>query len=147
MFQNVTTMLVADDSHLILLLENNGMRLDLYECNMNDHQLAAAWDTGDRQELRDAIIMIVLFAMRDKAVNEVYNAFTAKGPNNYLSAEQKDILYELAEPRAVGARIRLVIFDGSNMLPTIFNQPVDIEKLGIELCLPHRGGSSVQCPS
>lgn len=138
MFESVSAMIIANDNHMILLLENNGMRLDLYEFSMNTHHFIAGWDTNDRQQLRDAIIMIVLFVLQDSDLNEVYNGFIGPGKNGFLSDKQKNILYELAESRAAKARIKVVIFDGSDMLPTIFDQPVNLEKLNIHLCLPYR---------
>ncbi len=138
MFESVSAMIIANDNHMILLLENNGMRLDLYEFQMNTHHFIAGWDTNDRQQLRDAIIMIVLFVLQDSDLNEVYNGFIGPGKNGFLSDKQKNILYELAESRAAKARIKVVIFDGSDMLPTIFDQPVNLEKLNIHLCLPYR---------
>ncbi|MGA2222981.1 MAG: hypothetical protein ABSH41_00885 [Syntrophobacteraceae bacterium] len=137
MFQYVTAIILANNDHMILLLENNGMRLDLYECGMDRHYLIAGWNTNDREQLRDAIIMIVLFVIQDHDLNEVYNSFTSSGKSGVLSDTQKKILYELAEARVSKAQIKLVIFEGSDMLPTIFNQPVDLAKSNIQLCLPH----------
>jgi hypothetical protein len=128
---------------MITLIEKNGFMLILYRCESGGCQQIAVWKTTDRQQVPNAIVMIVLYVLVNEEVVEVYERLGGEevSQNPALTAPRK-ALFEFSEPRLrlhEDCKLRIVVFQGSDLLPTISEQYYAIkDRSNIELCLPYR---------
>jgi hypothetical protein len=126
---------------MITLIDNNGSMLVLYECESGGCQEIARWKTADRQQLQNAIVMIVLCVQRDEEVTEVYERLGGEevSESPALTAPRK-ALFLFSESRIYrhDLKLRVVVFENSTMLPTISEQYQSLkDRSNLVICLPH----------
>lgn len=120
---HATSIFFINDEYVIVLTENNCQSLGIIDIGNvnNDNSLMGSWETSDRRQLIDAIVMIALFIERNDNLTSLYNRLGYKC-NEKPSSGDIDILFELAIKRINNCKINIAIFPGSDMLPTVAQQ-------------------------